>query len=364
MMLWPSSALDQPLPHKQKGPVCDRAFLILAWSEALRRFVCDLFLGRLVGGLGTAARALGERRLDLLDRLGLGAALHRRDLSAEPVERCFVKLTLRIALLRLRVGAEQVAHDLRDRHDVARVDLGFVFLGAARPHGALDARATFERLERAPHQPALGELAHPDGRDLADRHAQRHLVLDEVDDEQLELVARYLLLLARQDLADAVSRVHDVLVDLEPVTLRRLGDGPLHHRHDGALGAGGGGTSCSLLGSHTSGCSLSVRLANRLLFGAAGGTRRDPPAATGGGLFAVTLLQTTRFLSHCFRVELTLPDPVSRLSSRKNKLPTGSAFGFWLIVSLIYHISPENQGLGAMQTGKAALFGQLFCRNR
>src|SRR3982750_1475066 len=98
--------------------------------------------------------------------------------------------------------------------------------------------------------------------------------------------------------------------------------------------------------------------------GPRGGRRRAPPAATGGGLFAVTLLQTTRFLSHCFRVELTLPDPVSRLSSRKNKLPTGSAFGFWLIVSLIYHISRENQCLGAMQMGKGALFGRLFCRNR
>src|SRR5262249_41765899 len=123
------------------------------------------------------------------------------DFAREPVEGRFVKLALRIALLRLRLRAEQVAHDLRDRHDVARVDLGFVFLGAARPHGALDARAALERLERALDQGALGELAHPDGRDLAHRHAQRHLVLDEVDDEQLELVAGYLLLLDRHDLA-------------------------------------------------------------------------------------------------------------------------------------------------------------------
>jgi len=60
---------------------------------------------------------------------------------------------------------------------------------------------------------------------------------------------------------------------------------------------------------------MSARFTNRLVFGATRGAarRRSPPAAARRGLFAGTLLQTTRFLSHCFRVELTLPDPVSRL---------------------------------------------------
>ena len=39
---------------------------------------------------------------------------------------------LRIALLGLVVGAEQVAGYFGDRHQVARIDLGFVFLGAVR----------------------------------------------------------------------------------------------------------------------------------------------------------------------------------------------------------------------------------------
>src|SRR5262249_28825547 len=104
-------------------------------------------------------------------------------------------------------------------------------------------------------------------------------------------------------------------VDLEPVPLRRLCGRTLHHRHHGALSARGGRTGCSLLRGHTSGCSLSVRLTNRLMFGAAGGTarRRNPPTTAGGGLFGGTLFQAlTRFLCHSFRVELTLPDPVSR----------------------------------------------------
>src|SRR5256714_1448766 len=279
----------------KKARSWDRAFRNSCLRRRLRGFVGDLFLGRLFGGLWTTARAFGERRFDLLDRLGLGAALHRRDFAREPVERRFVKLALRIALLRLRVGAEQVAHDLRDRHDVARVDLGLVFLRAARPHRALDAGTALERLERAPDQGALGELAHADRRDLAHRHPQRHLVLEEVDDEQLELVARDFLLLDRENLADAVSRVDDVFVDLEPVTLRRLdGRTLLHHRNNGALG---GGTGCSLLRGHAAGCSLSA-LADRLLFGAAGGAARwNRPARAGGSLFDALFQALTRFLS-------------------------------------------------------------------
>jgi len=34
-----------------------------------------------LGGLGTATRSLGQRRFDLLDRFGLGNALHDRNLA-------------------------------------------------------------------------------------------------------------------------------------------------------------------------------------------------------------------------------------------------------------------------------------------
>ena len=148
--------------------------------------------------------------------------LHRRDLARQPVERGFVKLPLGIGLLRLGVGAEQVAHHLGDGDDVAGIDLGFVFLRPARPHGALDARAALQRLERALDQRRLGQLAHADRHDLGGRNPQRHLVLDEVDDEQLELGAGDLLLLDGQDLADAVGRIDDELVGLEALSLGSL----------------------------------------------------------------------------------------------------------------------------------------------
>src|SRR6185437_12972605 len=88
-------------------------------------------------GLDAAARALGELALDLLDCFGLGRVLHDGDLARQAVERGFIQLTLGVGLLGLRFRTVEVAHDLGDRDDVARIDLGFVFLGAARPHGAL-----------------------------------------------------------------------------------------------------------------------------------------------------------------------------------------------------------------------------------
>ena len=69
---------------------------------------------------------------------------------------------------------------------------------------------------------AFGQLAHADGDDLRGRDPQRHLVLDEIDDEQLELGARDFLLLDRNDLAHAVRRIDDELVGLEALSLGSL----------------------------------------------------------------------------------------------------------------------------------------------
>ena len=131
-------------------------------------------------------------------------------------------MALRIGLFRLGIRPEQVAHDLGDGDDVAGIDLGLVFLRPARPHGPLDARAALERLERPLDHRRLGKLAHADRRHLRRRHPQRHLVLDEVDDEQLKPRAGDLLLLDGHDLADTVSRVNDEFVGLEALSLRSL----------------------------------------------------------------------------------------------------------------------------------------------
>ena len=66
------------------------------------RLFLDAFFGTaLFGRLRTAARTLGESRFDLLDRLGLGDALNRRDLARQPIKSSFVKLPFRVRLLGL-----------------------------------------------------------------------------------------------------------------------------------------------------------------------------------------------------------------------------------------------------------------------
>ena len=269
-------------------------------TERSGRFFFDhrLFLGRRFGGgLRSAMRALGERRFDLLDRFGLGQALHGGDLARQPVEGGFVKLPLGVGLLRLRFRPIKVAHDLGDGDDVARIDLGFVFLRPARPHGALDARAALERLERPLDHRRLGQLAHADRRDLRGRNAQRHLVLDEVDHEQLEPRAGDLLLLDGHDLADTVGRIDDEFVRLEALPLRSLLRG-----HSGQT------------------CSFRLRLAPgrralpRVTRAAVGPRGLCWPSARAGGGFpclpahagrALLRTMTTSFLCHSSRVGLT-----------------------------------------------------------
>src|SRR5262245_33355350 len=210
---WPSSQKGpQHASAKAKARSRNRAFATgYGAKTGLRRLLLDQLFGR----LRTTAWTLGKRRLDLLDRLGLGDVLHHRNLTRQAVERRFVKLPLAIGLLGLRLPAIEVAHDLGDRHDVAGIDLARVFLGAARPDGALYAWLALEGLERALDQAALGELAHADRGNLGGGDPQRHLVLDEIDDEQLKLGASDLLLLDCDDLAASMSRVDDELVGLE-----------------------------------------------------------------------------------------------------------------------------------------------------
>src|SRR5262249_652283 len=219
------------------------------------------------GGLGYAMRPLVQAWFDLLYLFGLGDALHRRYLAREAIERRLVELTLRVGLLGLALRAIKVAHHLGDRDDVAGVDFRLVFLRATGPHGALDTGAPFQGLQRALDQRRLSELAHTDGSDLGGRHSQRHLVLDEVDDEEFELGASDLLLLDGKDLAHAMGRIDDELVGPETLTLRRLlaghygrssfvrlaadrrlgpGSGPRHRT--GGMRSPAAGAGCCLLG--------------------------------------------------------------------------------------------------------------------
>src|SRR4051812_35033278 len=96
-----------------RGLVGDRSAAIGLVAIALGVRIAFAFGGF---GLGAgAARALGELGLDLLDRFGLSRVLHHRNLAGETVERGFIELAFAVGLLRLRLGAIEVAHDFRDR---------------------------------------------------------------------------------------------------------------------------------------------------------------------------------------------------------------------------------------------------------
>src|SRR3546814_3451821 len=58
------------------------------------------------------------------------AFFHRAEFAREAARCRFEDLALRIALFGLVVGAEQVARHFGDRHEVARIDLRFIFLRA------------------------------------------------------------------------------------------------------------------------------------------------------------------------------------------------------------------------------------------
>jgi hypothetical protein len=58
-------------------------------------------------------------------------------ISRHSRSRAAIELTFAVRLLGLRFRAIQVAHHFGDGDDDAGIDLGFVLLGAARPHGAL-----------------------------------------------------------------------------------------------------------------------------------------------------------------------------------------------------------------------------------
>src|SRR3546814_9014850 len=71
----------------------------------------------------------------------------------------------------------------RDRHEIARIDLRFIFLGAARPHGALHPGLALQGRERFLHRLVGRQLAHADALGLVGGNAERHPLLLERSEE-------------------------------------------------------------------------------------------------------------------------------------------------------------------------------------
>ena len=127
----------------------------------------------------------------------------------------------------------------------------------------------------------LGELAHADAGRLAGRHAQRHLVLLERDDEELERHAGDLLLLDADDASDAVRRIDDPLVGLEAMPLidgLLAGRGSRRGGGDLLAGAGCWRVSMAFCGAGLGGASAATAWPNCL--GTVVGTLLPPMRGT------------------------------------------------------------------------------------
>src|ERR1700733_3887955 len=112
---------------------------------------------------GLLRRLLEKHSFNALHSGWFVGLLDGRDFARRAGEGGFVKLTLGVGLLRLAGRAVQVANDFRDRDQVTRIDLRFVFLRAARPHRTLDARAALERVQRVGNDVRRRQLAHAHG---------------------------------------------------------------------------------------------------------------------------------------------------------------------------------------------------------
>ena len=182
--------------------------------------------------------------------------------------------------------------------------------------------------------------AHADRGDFRRRHPQRHLVLDEVDDEQFELGAGDLLLLDRYDLPDAVRRVHDELVGLEPLSLSGLFDG--HYRGCSFVGLA---ADCGL----GNGSPAARRRARNLRCPPDTAGFLGPPGH-GGGLFG----PVTRFSchGHVRGSHALFVTGSSETTPKKTRSPLGAARmrGFSLIRSIYSTFSAEFKALQRRKT--------------
>ena len=192
-----------------------------------------------------------EDREDLLQRCRFVGLFHRCQFAREARGGGFEDLAFRIGLFRLVIGTEQVAGHFGDRHEVARIDLRFVFLGAARPHGALDLGLVGERFESFAQGLVRRQLAHADRFDLVHRNAQSHAFLFKAQDIEFQLHSGDFLLLQFDHPADTMLGINDIVTNIKGV---RLGRHRASFRSAGSddagdIGSGGNGTPFSAPGS-------------------------------------------------------------------------------------------------------------------
>jgi hypothetical protein len=144
-----------------------------------------------------------------VDTLGGG------DFPGQTPQRGFVDHPLGVGTLGLVDVLMQVAHDFGDLDDVAGVDLGLVFLGAAAPHAARDARLALQRRHRRADLVFGTDVAQPRRGRAMHRHAQGHFLFIERNYEYAQVKIADLLGFFPYDPAHAVRGIYDMITDTE-----------------------------------------------------------------------------------------------------------------------------------------------------
>jgi len=108
-----------------------------------------------------------------------------------------------------------------------------VVLEPARPVGRHPDLATTQDVEHVLRLVGADDLAHPDGRGLLRRHAQRQVAIGEAQHQVFTSRAEYLQCLDALDHGGAVPGVHDLVTDAEA---HRCGS--RFTGHSGLFGAG------------------------------------------------------------------------------------------------------------------------------
>lgn len=151
----------------------------------------------------------------LSDGRFFGDAVDNGNLSRKAFECSRIELSFAVALAGIELRPIEIAHRFCDGENISRLDLALIFLSKPGPITTRSARRLTQDTSRLLDGRRIGKLTHPDTCRLSCRNSQRHFAFRKIDDKELKLSSCHRLFLDRDNLPDAVSRVHDQIGCLE-----------------------------------------------------------------------------------------------------------------------------------------------------
>src|SRR4051812_20804911 len=164
--------------------------------------------------LRLAVRPLGEDFLEPLGALVLVHVLRIHELGGEDLLRLHEHLLLAGRETLLVIAQREVAHDLGELEDIARLHLVPVVLEAAVPVFRHLGRAARERLEDDTHFLLADDAPQADLVGVFARDLHGHIVVQDLDRQVLALLAKDLTRFLLDNRPGTVVRVHHLVADL------------------------------------------------------------------------------------------------------------------------------------------------------